>query len=836
MDQQTPDAYWSVPVADVLVRLNSGADGLTQSEALRRRGALGVNEARRVALPPAIRIFGDQFRNPLLWILFFAVAVSLVVGEWVDAWIILAIVLIGTFLGFFSEYRASQATAKLLSRLALKAAVWRDGSMRSIRASDVVPGDIVLLSAGTLVPADGVLLESKDLYLDEGALTGESFPVEKSPGVSEPDAPLLSQSNAVFMGTSVRSGNGRMVAAGTGASTHFGKISERLRLHSSETDFERGLRQFGGLLAAAMTGFVLVIFGVNAAMKKPLLDSLLFSIALAVGLSPELLPAILAATLSRGAQRMAREGVIVRRLNAMENLGGMTILCSDKTGTLTVGRMELVRSVDAEGRDSEDVLRQAFLTSLFQTGMRNPIDDSILEASRARGLSSGEAKKVDEVPYDFIRRRMTIVVEERGRRELLTKGAVHEVLEICGSARGGVLDRDSVLSRVDDWAGQGNRVLAIAGHKVEAQSSYTRSDETGLELRGFLLFRDPPHPDAGRAIQDLEKACVRFKLVTGDHAGVAVAVARAVGARADHVLTGREISELRDDALRHRAERADIFAEVDPEQKERIILALRKRGHSVGFLGDGINDAPALHSADVGISVESAADVAREAADVVLVRHDLGVLARGIRDGRTTFSNTLKYLYITTSANFGNMVSMAVASIFLPFLPLTATQILLNNFLSDLPQFSIGGDRVDPDWTARPRRWRIAQIRNFMLGFGVLSSVFDGVTFLVLLRFFHADEATFRTGWFVESLLTELGIIFVVRTRGLFLMSRPSPVLAISGVAVMILALSVPYLAPGHWFGFVPLEPGLLSALVVITLAYLVVAEILKPRFLGRRP
>lgn len=836
MDQQRLDAYWSLPAAEVLVRLRSSADGLSQAEALRRRIEWGVNEARRIALPPPIHILGNQFRNPLLWILLFAVSISLVVGEWVDASIILFIVLIGTFLGFLSEYRASQATARLLSRLALKASVWRDGAGLSIRVSDVVPGDIVLLSAGTVVPADGVLLESKDLYLGEGALTGESFPVEKAPGVSDRDAPLLRQSNTAFMGTSVRSGTGRMVAVNTGASTHFGKISEKLRLHSSETDFERGLRQFGSLLAAAMTLFVLVIFGVNAAMKKPLLDSLLFSIALAVGLSPELLPAILAATLSRGAQRMAREGVIVRRLNAMENLGGMTILCSDKTGTLTVGRMELVRSVDAEGHDSEEVLRAAFLTSSFQTGVRNPIDDSILEAARLRGLSTGQAKKIDEVPYDFIRRRMTIVVGDGGRRELLTKGAVHEVLDICGSARGGVLDRDGVLARVDDWAGQGNRVLAVAGRAVEIQPAYTRKDESALELRGFLLFRDPPHPDAGRAIQELEKSGVRFKLVTGDHLGVAVAVARAVGARSERVLTGAEIRELRDDALRHKAERVDIFAEVDPEQKERIILALRKRGHSVGFLGDGINDAPALHSADVGISVEGAADVAREAADVVLVRHDLGVLARGIRDGRTTFSNTLKYLYITTSANFGNMVSMAVASIFLPFLPLTATQILLNNFLSDLPQFSIGGDRVDPDWTARPRRWRIARIRNFMLGFGMLSSVFDGLTFLVLLRFFHADQATFRTGWFVESLLTELGIIFVLRTRGPWFKSRPSTLLAISGVAVMVLALALPYMRPGHWFGFVPLQPGLLLALVLITIAYLGVAEMLKPRFLGRRP
>jgi Mg2+-importing ATPase len=834
MDQQIPDHYWSMPVAEAVERLRSGTQGLSQAEAQRRRSALGFKEARHVELPPAIRILGNQFRNPLLWVLLFAVAVSLVVGEWLDAWIILAIVLIGTLLGFLSEYRASQATARLLSRLALKTTVWRDGATRSIRASDVVPGDVVLLSAGSLVPADGVLIESKDLYLDEGALTGESFPVEKSPGVSARDAPLPKQSNAVFLGTSVRSGSGRMLAVATGASTHFGRISERLRLHVGETDFERGLRKFGGLLAAAMTVFVLIIFGVNSAMKKPLMDSLLFSIALAVGLSPELLPAILAATLSRGAQRMAKEGVIVRRLNAMENLGGMTILCSDKTGTLTLGRMELVRSVDAEGRDSEEVLRDAFLTSSFQTGMRNPIDDSILDASRRRGLSVGDVKKVDEVPYDFIRRRMTIVVEEKERRELLSKGAVREILEVCVAAPGGPLDRDGVLARVDDWARQGNRVLAVAGRTVETQSTYTRSDEMALELRGFLLFRDPPHPDAGRAIRELEKAGVRFKLVTGDHSGVASAVARAVGARADHVLIGAEIANLRDDALRHRAERTDIFAEVDPEQKERIIQALRKRGHSVGFLGDGINDAPALHAADVGISVESAADVAREAADVVLVRHDLGVLARGIRDGRTTFSNTLKYLYITTSANFGNMVSMAVASIFMPFLPLTATQILLNNFLSDLPQFAIGADRVDPEWIARPRRWRLQKIRMFMLGFGALSSIFDGITFLVLIRFFHADEAVFRTAWFVESLLSELGIIFVVRTRHALWASRPAPLLGGTGVLVIVLALALPYSLPGRWFGFVPLEMPLVAAVLAITVGYLVVAERLKPRFLGR--
>ncbi|MCX6560271.1 MAG: magnesium-translocating P-type ATPase [Candidatus Aminicenantes bacterium] len=835
--------YWVRSVEDLLAALQGSRLGLSSAEAQERLAESGPNALKRRKKAAPWLLLLRQFKSPLVLILVFAAVISVVTGAWIDASIILAIVVASAVLGFVQEYRAGHAVEKLRSRVTLRANLLRDGEPRIVPAEEVVPGDIVLLSAGSLIPADGAVIQADDFFVNQAILTGETFPVEKKAGAVAENAGLAERTNSVFMGTNVSSGSARVLICETGVRTEFGRIAEKLALRSPETDFERGIRQFGGMLTQVMMALVLVVFAINVFLHKPAVDSLLFAVALAVGVAPELLPAIISITLAKGAQSMAKKGVIVRHLAAIENFGSMDVLCTDKTGTLTLGVVSLDGALDPLGNASDQVLLNAYLNARFQTGLANPLDEAIL---RQKQPEIGSFVKTEEIPYDFLRKRLSIAVQDTARNSstytLITKGALDKVLEasshILEAGQAVLLDearQAALLAKFAGWSEQGFRVLGLATKEVAPRERYSVEEESGMTFIGFLLFFDPPKPDALKAISDLKNLGVTLKVITGDNRRVALHVAQATGMKVTGVLTGAELNRMRDEALWQQAERVNLFAEVDPNQKERIISALRKTGHVVGYMGDGINDAPALHAADVGISVDSAVDVAKEAADFVLLDQSLDVLRHGIEQGRRTFANTLKYVFTTTSANFGNMFSMAGLSMFLPFLPLLPKQILLNNFMSDFPAMTIASDAVDPEMVDRPRRWDVAYIRNFMIVFGLISSVFDFLTFGLLLLVLRAGESQFRTGWFVESLFTELFILLVVRTHRSLFKSKPGGWLWGSTLLVGLTAIVLPYLpGVGPIFGFVPLPPVMMAALLGITGLYVAANEFAKQIFYRR--
>jgi P-type Mg2+ transporter len=838
--------YWSQDAAAVSAALGSGPGGLSSERAAAQLRLVGPNSVEDVSHLSALRLLLRQFESPLVLILIFAAVISLVLQQWVDSGIILAIVFASTLLGFFQEYQASAAVEELKRRLTLTCRVMRNGIERTVPVSTIVPGDLIMLSAGNLIPADGLVIEAEDFLVSEASMTGESFPVEKQPGTVKPDAALSARTNAVFLGASVQSGTAKVLAVETGRRTAFGAIAAQLRTRQPETDFAHGVRQFGYLLIRVMVVIVLFVLTANLLLGRPVIESLLFAVALAVGLSPELLPAIISVTLSAGARAMSRRGVIVRRLEAIENFGSMDILCTDKTGTLTEGTIVLNGALDAGDRPSDEVRRLAFLNAAFETGIENPLDAAIVAAGESAGLTTHGFVKIDEIPYDFRRRRLTIVVAEGdnpAQHLIVTKGAFSNVLDTCS-----LLERDAAdipltselhaeLEAVVRAKGaDGFRVLAMATRRVAAKKRYGHDDEQGMTFRGFLVLFDPPKLDAQRTLHELAHLGVHIKVISGDNRYVTAHIAAAVGLNSRSMLSGEELEKLKDEALWHRAPRTDLFVEIEPQQKERIIRALQRTGHSVGYLGDGINDAPALHAADVGISVEKAVDVARESADIILLRSDLDVLRSGIEDGRRTFANTLKYISITTSANFGNMLSMALATPLLPFLPLAAKQILLNNFLSDVPSITISSDNVDPDRVSRPQRWNIKDIQRFMVVFGLISSVFDLVTFAVLLLVFHADQATFQTSWFVVSLLTELAVVLVLRTHKPALRSRPSRLLLWSTLVAAVATLAIPFLGPlSSVFGFVPLSVFQMGTVIAIVAGYIVATEGAKAWFYGHK-
>jgi Mg2+-importing ATPase len=841
--QATPAAYWSLPPEQLLSALHASKTGLQPADAAQRLKQYGPNTIRARQQATALRLLLSQFKSPLVLILIFAAIVSGFVGEWVDASIVLAIVLGSTVLGFVQEYTAGNAVEKLRSQVTIKSSLLRAGQPQVLPSEQVVPGDVVMLSAGSLIPADGIVLETNDFFVNQAVLTGETFPVEKKPPVVPANASLAERTNCVFMGTSAGSGTAQALIVETGKSTVFGQVAERLKLRPPETEFERGIRHFGNLLTQVMLVMVVIVLGVNVFLAKPFLDSLLFSLALAVGLTPELLPAIISITLSHGAQQMAKRGVIVRRLTAIENFGSMDVLCTDKTGTLTEGVVRLDGAFDTQGQPSEAILQFAYLNAHYQTGLSNPLDDAIQAAAQKAGLDVSAGQKVGEIPYDFVRKRLSVVAANaQGERTLITKGALDNVLSVCTSLQSGdkaqPLDaaaQAEIAKRYSDWSEKGFRVLGLATKAEDTRSgAYSRTDESALNFAGFLLFFDPPKADVQQVIVDLGKRGVQLKIITGDNQKVARHVAEAVNLPLQGVLTGSQLNDLHDEALWNLAERTTLFAEVDPNQKERIILALKKKSHVVGYMGDGINDAPALHAADVGLSVDTAVDVAKDAADFVLLKKDLAILRQGIDEGRVTFANTLKYILTTISANFGNMFSMAGASMLLSFLPLLAPQILLNNFLSDIPAVTIASDNVDPEMVEKPRRWNTKFIRNYMVLFGLVSSIFDFLTFGTLLFLFRAAPEEFRTGWFIESLITELVIALVVRTRHLFLRSRPGKLLLVSTLIFIGIALVLPYLPFISVFGFVPLPASLMLAMLGLTGLYVVATELTKKYFYSR--
>ncbi len=842
-----PDtAYWAEDAAAVMSALESGPDGLSEATAATRLATHGPNSMGETRHQNGLRLLIRQFESPLVLILIFAAVISLALQQWVDASIILLIVTGSAALSFSQEFRASAAVEGLKRRLALTCRVLRSVAEKVVPVDQIVPGDVVLLSAGNLIPADGLVIEAEDFLVSQSAMTGESFPVEKRPGVVDATAPIAARTNAVFMGASVQSGTARVLVARTGRQTEFGAIAAQLRARPPETEFARGVRQFGALLMRVMVVIVLFVLIVNLALDRPVTDSLLFAVALAVGISPELLPAIVAVTLSAGARKMSARGVIVRRLDAIENLGSMDVLCTDKTGTLTSGIMTLDGALDTGDQPSDAVRSLGFLNAAFQNGIANPLDGALVEAGKSAGLTPAGYAKIDEIPYDFIRRRLTIVLAAEATPDhhlIITKGAFANILEICTHRDQGGTDvpldaqaRTGLAAIFEAKGSAGLRVLAVATRQVTAKPQYDHDDEQGLTFRGFLTFADPPKPDAKRIMADLHRLGITVKVISGDNRHVTAHIATAVGIDTASMLTGEALNKLSDEALWHLAPKTNLFAEIDPQQKERIVRALQRTGHAVGYLGDGINDAPALHAADVGISVEGAVDVARESADIILLSHDLDILRAGVEDGRRTFVNTLKYINITTSANFGNMISMALAAPFLPFLPLLAKQILLNNFLSDLPSIAISSDTVDADRIATPQRWNINEIQRFMLVFGLISSVFDLITFALLFLVFQAGEATFQTTWFVISLLTELLVVLVLRTRMGMFQSRPSRLLLISTLAIACATLSVPFLGNlSTVFGFVPLSWTEMGAVFGIVSGYILATEVAKRWFFRSR-
>ncbi|MDD1732905.1 MAG: magnesium-translocating P-type ATPase, partial [Methanothrix sp.] len=769
-------AFWSLADEELLRLLDATEAGLDEKEAQKRLKQYGANLLKPSKRLHSLSLLFSQFKSPIILLLIFAAILSFYLHEVTGASIILIIISISGLLGFWQERRAADAVAGLLSIIQIKASVLRDGEQKEVLTEYIVPGDIISLRAGDIVPGDCRILQSRDLFVNEATLTGETYPAEKMAGTLDQDTPLAGRINSLFMGTNVVSGTARAVVVHTGNDTELGSISQRLKVREPETEFERGVKHFGYLLLEVTMVLVVAIFAINVYLARPIIDSFLFSLALAVGLTPQLLPAIISINLAHGARQMASHKVIVKRLASIENFGSMNVLCTDKTGTLTEGTVRMRSVLDIEGKESDEVFLLSYVNAFFETGFDNPIDQAILSYGKP-DISS--FKKIDEVPYDFIRKRLSILVSTGSQHFIVTKGALVNVLEVCTWARmaGKVVDislvKEQIQARFQELSSQGFRVLGLAERVVQAGHLLAR-DEAEMTFLGFLVFFDPLKNGIGQTIHDLGELGIGLKIITGDNRLVATNISEQMGLLKGRILTGPEIGRESDEALQKLVQKINVFAEVEPNQKERLILALRKSGCVVGYLGDGINDASALHAADIGLSVEGAVDVAKEAADIVLLEKDLGVLKQGVIEGRKTFSNTMKYVFMATSANFGNMFSMALLSLFLPFLPLLPTQVLLTNLLTDLPEMTIAGDRVDQELVARPRRWSIGYIRNFMVVFGLLSSIFDFLTFGALLFLLHANVDQFRTGWFIESVISASFIVLIIRTKRPFFSSRPS--------------------------------------------------------------
>jgi Mg2+-importing ATPase len=812
--------------------------GLTAQEAQARLSKFGPNDPASTRRDAFVFELLHLFLNPLVIILLVASVISAFLGQKIEAELIFVIVAFSVTIDFVQTYRSQRAIQRLQQHVSLTATALRDGQWQEIKRQEVVPGDIVRLSAGDLVPADGQLVEARDLYVQQAALTGESMPAEKEVRASgqvqvEEKSPLAR--NLVFLGTSVVSGTGVVRIVATGPHTAFGAIAARLADRPEETEFQRGLRRFGLLITRTVFFLVLFILVVRIAMHKDAFDSFVFAVALAVGLTPEFLPMITSVTLGRGALRMARNHVIVKHLPAIQNFGTIDVFCSDKTGTLTTGEMILESSVDYLGHTSDHPLALAYINSKFETGIRSPLELAILKSERP---DADTYLKCDEVPFDFERRRLSIVVKEKNTTNknaglLIVKGAPEGILDLSSSYESdghtAPLDADQrnrCRQTFDDLSSRGFRLLAVAYRDVDPHGRFSAADEHSLVLAGYLAFSDPPSPDATASVLAMKRDGVDVKILTGDNELVARHVCEQVGIENPGIMLGEELESTSDTALEHRAEETTIFARVSPMQKHRIIHALKRRGHVVGYMGDGINDAPSLHAADVGISVASAVDVAKDAADIILLKPGLGVLHSGIIEGRRASANVLKYLLMGTSSNFGNMFSMAAASVFLPFLPMLPTQILLNNFLYDASQLTIPSDNVDEEYMRRSRPWDMKEVRNFMLTIGPISSIYDFLTFYVLLHFFHASQPEFHTGWFVESLATQTLVIFVIRTAGNPLKSRPSLALAITTILIVVTGIVLPYSPFTTLFGFVPLPAPFFLFLAVSTVTYLALVEL----------
>lgn len=831
-------AFWQQNLAALLEYYKSTLAGLTSNEAAERLTRYGLNLFHPQQRNVLLFQFLSKFSNPLVIILLVASAISAITGDVASFTIISLIVLMSVILDFIQEHRAGKEAEKLRQSVIVHVHALRDGKSQEIPLPSLVPGDVVLLAAGDLVPGDGRILEAKDFFVNQALLTGEPYPVEKKSGELPDEVEILLASNTVLRGTSVVSGTARILVCNTGANTMLGDIADSLIAKNPPTAFEQGTRSFGLLIMRLTIFLVLFVLLVNVFFHRSWLESFIFAVALAVGLTPELLPMIVSVTLSRGAKRMAAKQVIVKQLASIQNLGSMDVLCTDKTGTLTEAHIHLERHVDSLGRDSKRVLELAYLNSFFETGLKSPLDDAILEH---KDIDITGWRKIDEVPFDFERRRISVLVDNGQKRILVVKGAPEGILHLCTSYE---MESDTDLHPLDNAAmaavqalfdslgRDGFRVLGIAWRQEEADYPHiVVSDEVKLVFSGFAAFLDPPKESTKKALTDLAASGVSVKIVTGDNELVTEHICGQLELPITGLLTGADILKMDDQALVGQVENVNLFCRVTPAQKNRIILALKKRGHTVGYLGDGINDAPSLHSADIGISVDNGVDVAKEAAEMILLEKDLGVLQSGVMEGRRTFGNIMKYIMMGTSSNFGNMLSMAGGSLFLPFLPMLPTQILLNNMLYDISEIPIPMDNVDEEYLMRPRNWDINFVRKFMLIVGLISSIFDFLTFFVMLTVFQAGEALFHTGWFIESLATQVLVIFIIRTRKNPLKSHPNLWLIVCSLLVVALAILLPFTPLGVFFGFV--APPLLFFFILasMVIVYLLIVEVVKKWF-----
>ncbi len=833
-----PEEIWKEPAARLLARLATRSAGLNTAEARSRLAKYGLNNAAIVKRSPLWLQFLARFQNPLVIILLVASGLSAATGDIASFVIVMSIVTISMTLDFVQEVRAQNAVEALRRSVAVQATVRRNGGSLLIPVDQLVPGDIVELIAGDLVPADSRLLESRDLFINQALLTGEPYPAEKQAGdaASGVENPA-GASNAVFAGTSVISGTATILICRTGSKTALGHLATSLAEKPPATAFAVGIRRFGMLITYFTFFMVLFVLIVNISFHRPVLESLMFALALAVGLTPELLPMIVTVTLARAAIEMSKRKVIVKRLSAIHDLGAMDVLCTDKTGTLTEATIKLVCAIDGRGAESPRAYAYAYVNSQFESGMKSPLDGAILAA---HPFDMTGWTKIDEVPFDFERRRVSVLVEHDAKRRLIVKGAPEDLLRLCGRYEGTdgreqALDpetRHIFKATLDGLGAQGFRALGIASRAVdEGHVTAAITDETNLVFSGFAVFLDPPKASAGATIQAMAAAGISVKVLTGDNELVTRHVFSEIGVPITGVLTGDALTKLSEEALIGQLPHVNLFCRVNPQQKHRVLLALKRLGHVVGFLGDGINDAPALHAADVGISVDGAADVARAAADLILLEHDLSVVREAVVHGRSTVQNVSKYVLMGSSSNFGNMFSMAGAALFLPFLPMLPIQILLNNLLYDVSEIAIPFDRVDPEAIAEPVTWDIKLIERFMLVFGPVSSVFDFLTFYALLHLFNANEALFQTGWFIESITTQVLVVFAIRTRRLFFRSKPHRLLVAMALGSAAVATALPFTPVGRWFGFIAPPPLFFAYLFGATVSYLVLVEITKSIF-----
>lgn len=823
--------------------LKTSQNGLFADQAQQLLEEVGYNEPVRRRKTPIVTQFLGKFLNPLVIVLLVIAGSSLFFGSQMSALLVLVMAVMSVLLSFVQEYKAGREAEKLSEMVKATATVYRDGRVREIKMRDIVPGDVVDLFAGDMIPADLRLISCKDLFINQSSLTGESFPIEKQPQpLAVPPKTISEMSNIAFMGSSVVSGTGLGIVVGTGVNTRFGELAKRLTTLRVETSFDKGIQGFTWLMINTMLIMVVFIFGVNAFLRHDAIaDALLFSLAVAIGLTPEMLPMIVTINLSKGAIAMSKKQVIVKRLNAIQDLGAMDVICTDKTGTLTRDHIVLEKHCDVAGNEDKQVLLYGHINSYYQTGLKNILDKAILKHEK---MSTKEYRKIDEIPFDFERRLMSVVVEINRQPVLISKGAPEEVFKRCTKyeLQGQINDiQEDVLEELKNeynkLSSEGFRVLAVAYKSIEDTSRvvFSRDDEQGLILRGYLAFLDPPKPSARRAVYVLKSLGVDFKVLTGDNELVTKYICSKVGLDVTGMLTGADIESLSNEELREVVRTTNVFARLSPIQKERIVQALHDNKHVVGFLGDGINDSPALKAADVGISVDNAVDIAKESADIILLKKSLMVLEDGVLEGRRTFGNIVKYIKMGSSSNFGNMLSMTGASLFLPFLPMLPIQILFNTFLYDTSQIALPSDAVDKEYLTQPRPWDVGSIKRFMLVFGPISSLFDFITFGVLLFLFQAQQPLFNTGWFIQSLCTQSLVIYVLRTNKIpFIESSPSKFLMFSSWAVIGIGLLAVLTPISKHFGFVPPPWAYFSVLINIVVVYLFLVQLVKQWFIKK--